>query len=88
MPRPCATLLGAQRVRRLLEEEVDARQHALQLVARLRDGLAHLGGEHLRQALAFAHHQLAERADRVEALLQAHLAPMRAARRARARTWP
>jgi uncharacterized protein (DUF1501 family) len=72
-----AHLFRAQRVRRLLEEEVDARQHALQLVARLGDRLAHFGGEHVSQALRVALHQLAEAGDALDALLEAHARPAR-----------
>jgi hypothetical protein len=78
------TRSGAQHVRRLLEEEVDARQHALQLVARLGDRLADLGGEHLGEPFACSRPPARGSARSRQALLQPHARPAGCAARARA----
>ncbi len=52
--------LVGQHAGRPLEEEVEARQHAAELVAALGDGLAGLGGERVGQVVELAHDQPAE----------------------------
>ena len=67
--------LLAQRLRRLREEEIDARQHTFQFIARLRDGFADFGGEHPGELLGLGDHALAEAGEGVEALLQGERRP-------------
>ena len=80
-------LLVADRGFGLLQEEVDARQQAVELVAGLGDGLAHLQRQGVRQGVELGNDAGAEALHDGQLLVQRHAAPRRAARRAPRRPW-
>ena len=70
-------LLLAQRARRFLDEEIQAREQPLELVARLADGLAHFLRQRMGKGIGTRDDELAEFRDRGKSFANRRRRPAR-----------